>query len=118
MYCVSSALSVAKSVSVHMLCDPVLTFIKAYHLRGSSSNLEFAALSKFDSVAMSKFKKALWDSDCCSLLTAASLSYQQRRESENGPKLLQIWTISLLFERTTWGRRYAVARGSGNPPYT
>ena len=31
---------------------------------------------------MSKAKKALWDSDCSSLLTAAGLSYQQRRESE------------------------------------
>ena len=31
---------------------------------------------------MSKAKKALWDSDCSSLLTAAGLSYQQRRGSE------------------------------------
>ena len=31
---------------------------------------------------MSKAKKALWDSDCSSLLTAAGLSYQQRRRSE------------------------------------
>ena len=36
----------------------------------------------FDSVVMSKAKKALWDSDCSSLLTAAGLSYQQRRGSE------------------------------------
>ena len=46
------------------------------------SNLKLAALSKFDSVVMSKVKKALWDSDCSSLLTAAGLSYQQRRRSE------------------------------------
>ena len=76
----SSALSV-KLLSV-MLCDPVLAFIKAFRLRGSSSNLKLAALSKFDSVVMCKAKKALWDSDCSSLLTVAGLSYQQRRGSE------------------------------------
>ena len=65
-----------------MLRDPVLAFIKAFHLRGSSSNLKLAALSKFDSVVMSKAKKALWDSDCSSLLTAAGLSFQQCRGSE------------------------------------
>ena len=65
-----------------MLCDPVLAFIKAFRLRGSSSNLKLAALSKFDSVVMCKAKKALWDSDCSSLLTVAGLSYQQRRGSE------------------------------------
>ena len=65
-----------------MLCDPVLAFIKAYCLRGSSSNLKLIALSKFDSVVMSKAKKALWDSDSFSLLTAAGLSYQQRHGSE------------------------------------
>ena len=73
IYCVSSALSVKLFSSV-MLCDPVLAFIKAFRLRGSSSNLKLAALSKFDSVVMSKAKKALWDSDCSSLLTAAGLS--------------------------------------------
>ena len=39
-----------------MLRDPVL--LKAHHLRGSSSNLKIAALSKFDSVVMNKAKKA------------------------------------------------------------
>ena len=45
-------------------------------------NLKLAALPKFDSVVISKAKKALWDSDCSSLLTATGLSYQQRRGSE------------------------------------
>ena len=65
-----------------MLRDPVLAFIKAYRLRGLSSNLKIAALSKFDSVVMSKAKKAWWESDCSNFLSTAGLSYQQRRGSE------------------------------------
>ena len=47
-----------------------------------SSNLKLAAFSKFDSVVMSKANKALWDSDCSSLLTAAGLSYQECHGSQ------------------------------------
>ena len=69
-----------------MLRDPVLAFIKAHRLQGSSSNLKIAALSKFDSVVMSKAKKALWESDCSNFLSTAGLSYQQRCGSEKWSK--------------------------------
>jgi len=59
-----------------MLIDPVLAFIKAFRLRGSSENLKMAALSKFD-----KAKEALWDSEGSSLLTKAGLCFQQCRGS-------------------------------------
>ena len=61
-----------------MLIGPVLAFIKAFCLHGSSENLKMAALSKFDSIVMSKAKEALWDSECLSLLTKAGLCFQQR----------------------------------------
>ena len=65
-----------------MLSDPVLAFIKGFRLRGSLENLKRAALSKFDSVLMSKAKRALWESECSSILSAAGLTFQSRRGSE------------------------------------
>ena len=65
-----------------MLSDPVLAFIKGFRLRGSTENLKRAALSKFDDVLMSSAKKALWDSECSAILSAAGLTFQQRRGSE------------------------------------
>jgi len=60
-----------------MLIDPMLAFIKAFRLRGSSEKPKMAALSKFDSIVMSKAKEALWDSECSSLFTKAALCFQQ-----------------------------------------
>ena len=77
----SLLLSCAFVTRLYMLIDPVLAFIKAFRLRGSSENLKMAALSKFDSIVMSKAKEALWDSECSSLLTKAGLCFQQRRGS-------------------------------------
>ena len=51
-------------------------------MRGSSENLKRAALSKFDSALMSQAKKALWESECSSILSAAGLTDQSRRGSE------------------------------------
>ena len=64
-----------------MLIDPVLAFIKAYRLRGSTECLKSAATSKFDDVLMCKAKKSLWDARE-DVLSAAGLAYQSRRGSE------------------------------------
>ena len=65
-----------------MLCNPVLAFIKAFHLRGSVDTLKRAALAKFDSVLLCKAKKDLWESDCSTILCDAGLSLRIRRDSE------------------------------------
>jgi len=77
----SLLLSCAFVTRLYMLIDPMLAFIKAFRLRGSSENLKLAALSKFDSIAMSKAKEALWDSACSSLLTKVGICFQQHRGS-------------------------------------
>ena len=64
-----------------MLIDPVLAFIKAYRLHGSTECLKSAATSKFDDVLMCKAKKSLWDARE-DVLSAAGLAYQSRRGSE------------------------------------
>ena len=84
----SLLLSCAFVTRLYTLIDPVLAFIKAFCLHGSSENLKMAALSKFDSIVMSKAKEALWDSECSSLLTKAGLCFQQHRGSGKEPKQL------------------------------
>ena len=64
-----------------MLIDPVLAFIKAYRLLGSTECLKSVATSKFDDVLMCKAKKSLWDAREDGL-SAAGLVYQSRRGSE------------------------------------
>lgn len=65
-----------------MVVDPVLAFVKAFRLRGSTANLKRTALSKFDDGLMSKAKRALWDSACAEALTEAGLAFQARQGSK------------------------------------
>lgn len=59
-----------------MLSDPVLAFIKGYHLCGSIENLKRTALLKFDADLLSMAKRLLWDSECSDFLSAAGLNFQ------------------------------------------
>ncbi len=62
-------------------CEPVLSFVKAFRLRGDASSLKQAALSRFSASLLFNAKKALWD-HCASELAALELSLPSRRSSE------------------------------------
>ena len=66
-----------------MLINPVLAFIKAFRLHGSSEKLKHSTLCKFDSVIMVGAQKVLWERpEVAETLRAAGVTFQARHGSD------------------------------------
>jgi hypothetical protein len=72
---------------VSLLVDPVLSFIKAFRLRGDVDTLKRFACEKLSGEPVARAKKALWDF-CDSTLQAASLTFQSRRDFDRRSQLV------------------------------
>ena len=68
------------------LDDPVLTFVKAFRLKGDTNSLKRLAYERFSSEFVERAKKALWDL-CGSSLEAASLPFHMRQDSDRRSQL-------------------------------
>ena len=91
----SSQPNVAESslrlVSVSTSCDTfivdtVLSFVKAYRLKGDKKFLEKKYGERFSGASISAANKLLWDS-CAQALRSFNLPYQQRRDSDKRKQL-------------------------------
>ena len=59
----------------------MLSFVKAYHLKGDTNSLKTKISKHFSGASVCAAKKVLWES-CADALRALNLPYQQRRDSD------------------------------------
>ena len=75
-----------RAVSVGTSCDlfivdTVLSFVKAYRLKGDNNSLKIKVYERFSGASVSAAKKLLCDS-CAQALRSLNVPYQQRRDSD------------------------------------
>ena len=68
------------------IVDTVLSFVKAYRLKGDLKSLKSNISERFCGASVSAAKKLLWDS-CDDAFRALNLPYQQRRDSDKRKQL-------------------------------
>ena len=68
------------------IVDTVLSFVKAYHLKGDTNSLKTKISERFSGASVCAAKKVLWES-CADALRALNLPYQQRRDSDKRRQL-------------------------------
>ena len=78
---VPSVNSVTTGTDCSLLVDTVLSFVKAYRLKGDNNSLKNIVGECFSTEAVEGAKKLLWD-NCKQHLEGAGLPYQARRDSE------------------------------------
>ena len=82
--------------------DPVLSFIKAFRLKGDSDSLGRVVRDRFSSATVETAKRLLWDS-CSQSLEVANLPFQVRRDSENRTLLTaNLDDILVAFDLMRW----------------
>ena len=86
-----SSHSSVRLVSVSTSCDTfivdaLLSFVKAYCLKGDKNSLKVKLCEHFSGGSISSAKKLLWDS-CALPLRSLHLPYQQRRDSDKHKQL-------------------------------
>lgn len=69
--------------------NPVLSFVKAYRLKGDKDSLNRLISNKFDFSAVSHVWKTLWDS-CRKSLENSGLSFHVRRDTERRSGLVKV----------------------------
>ena len=87
-----SSVSACNSVvtDVHdcpLLANAVLSFIKAFRLKGDNESLKGIVIERFSDVAVDTAKKLLWDV-CKDQLVSAGLSFHSRRDSDKRSQLV------------------------------
>ena len=78
--------TVTTGTNYPLLVDHVLSFIKAYRLKGDNDSLRSVVKERFSSESVETAKKRLWDS-CMSDLEALGLTFHSRRDSDNRSQL-------------------------------
>ena len=68
------------------IVDTVLSFVKAYRLKGDTNSLKIKISERFSAASVCVAKKVLWES-CADALRALNLPYQQRRDSDKRRQL-------------------------------
>ena len=69
-----------------LLVDAVLSFIKAYRLKGDNDSLKLAVSERFSPKEVESGKRRLWD-HCADVLEANSLVFHTRRDSDRRSQL-------------------------------
>ena len=82
----SCASDVNGSQGSSFIVDPVLSFIKAFRLKGDNETLRNVIMERFSSADVEKAKKLLWEV-CEGLLLGAGLEFHIRRDSDRRSQL-------------------------------